>query len=103
MDETGDNYEVGGLLVPKECINRLFIVESRNYLSVTNMLVHLGGHNAQFEFCSNPNLAVQIYKKGIEDMIELGTEHNIFFFERQKKESIEAQLCVVHYKRNKLS
>ena len=103
MNSDEENLEINGISVPRERINNLFLCENKNCMSITNMLVKLGGHNAKFEFCSDPNLAEVIYSKGVNDMIALGLDHNIFFFDKKEDSEMQAQLCVVHYKRSKLS
>ena len=62
---TGQNFST-------ESIKEVTLVESRNCLSVSNMLVKLSGHNSQYVIFEEQAFAEEIYQKSKTDLVDMG-------------------------------
>ena len=102
LQENSEYCYINGREFKTETIKEICLVESKNCLSVSNMLLKLGGHNSQFEFFEDQAFANEVYETGKKDLVDMGMKHNIYYVEGITEGNVEALLSVVHYKRSKL-
>ena len=85
-----------------EEVKEYCMLSSRNCVSIGRLMLLLSGSQSQFEFLSDPVVAVSIYEKAKQDAINIGMKHDIYYFKEVKAENIEAIAEIVYYKKSKL-
>ena len=93
---------INGQNFSTESIKEVCLVESRNCLSVSNMLVKLSWHNSQYVSFEEQAFAEEIYQKSKTDLVDMGMKQHIYFVEGVFEPNVEALMAVVHYVRTKL-
>lgn len=80
-----------------------FMIQQAVCMTVPKMLLKLSGFESHFMFISDTPMANKLFEKGRQDVLDLELYEEVLFKKSYESLICEAILCVVRYKKGKIT